>query len=51
MFNLAPMEERQIELNVSSSIPGKIIVKGISFVLFTDSQIIHPFYMNFIFKH
>ena len=46
MFNLAPMEERQIELNVSSSIPGKIIVKGISFVLFTDSQIIHPFYQK-----
>ena len=43
-FNLNPMEERIIELNVSSSIPGKIIIKGLSFVLFTDSQIIHSFY-------
>ena len=43
-FNLAPMEERKIELNVSSSIPGKIIIKGLSFVLFTDSQLIHSFY-------
>ena len=46
MYNFAPMEERQIELNVSSSIPGKIIIKGLSFVLFTDSLIIHPFYQK-----
>ena len=42
--NLSPMEERQIELNVTSSIPGKIILKGLSFVLFKDSEIIHSFY-------
>ena len=44
--NLSPMEERQILLNVSSSISGKIIIKGLSFVLFKDSQIIHPFYQK-----
>ena len=42
--NLSPMEERQIELNVTSSSPGKIIIKGLSFILFKDSQIIHSFY-------
>ena len=42
--NLSPMEERQIELNVTSSSPGKIILKGLSFILFKDSQIIHSFY-------
>ena len=42
--DLSPMEERQIELNVSSSIAGKIIIKGLSFILFNDSTIIHPFY-------
>ena len=44
--NMNPMEEKQIELNVSSSIPGKVIIKGISFVLFTDSYIIHRFYQK-----
>ena len=43
---LSPMEERQIELNVSSSIPGKIIIKGLTFILFNDSQIIHSFYQK-----
>ena len=46
MCDLNPLEERQIELNVSSSIPGKIIIKGLSFILFNDSQIIHPFYQK-----
>ena len=44
--NLSPMEEKPILLSVSSSIPGKIIIKGLSFVLFKDSQIIHPFYQK-----
>ena len=43
-YDFAPMEEKLIELNVASSFPGKVIIKGLSFVLFTDSQIIHPFY-------
>ena len=41
--NLLPMQESQIELSVSSSIPGKIIVKGLILILFTDSKIIHLF--------
>ena len=41
--NLLPMQESQIELSISSSVPGKIIVKGLSLVLFTDSKIIHLF--------
>ena len=46
MCNMNPMEERQILLNVTSTIPGKVIIKGISFVLFTDSYIIHRFYQK-----
>lgn len=42
-YNLQPMEECVMELSVSSKIPGKIIVKGLSLVLFRDSKIIHLF--------
>ena len=42
-INLVPMQECQMELSVSSSKPGKIIVKGLSFILFRDSKIIHLF--------
>ena len=42
-INLIPMQECQMELSVSSSKAGKIIVKGLSLVLFRDSKIIHLF--------
>ena len=41
--NLQPMEEIQMELSLSSSLPGKIIVKGLCLILFRDSKIIHLF--------
>ena len=41
--NLLPMQESIIELSITSSVPGKIIVKGLSLVLFRDSKIIHLF--------
>lgn len=42
-MNLTPLQERNLELSISSSVPGKIIVKGISFVLFKDSKIVNLF--------
>ena len=42
-YNLSPMQECQIELSISSSVPGKIIVKGLCLILFKDSKIIHLF--------
>ena len=41
--NLQPMEELEMELSISSSLPGKIIVKGLYLILFRDSKIIHLF--------
>ena len=42
-LNLSPMQECQVELSISSSVPGKIIVKGLCLLLFRDSKIIHLF--------
>ena len=41
--NLLPMQELQMELSISSSVPGKIIIKGLILILFRDSKIIHLF--------
>ena len=42
-FNLTPLQEVQLELSIASPIPGKIIVKGLTLILFRDSKIIHLF--------
>ena len=42
-YKMAPGQSIEIELNVSSSVEGKIIVKGLEFVLFNECKIIHLF--------
>ena len=42
-YNLLPMQECQMELSISSSKPGKIIIKGLVLILFRDNKIIHLF--------
>ena len=42
-YNLKPLEEVVMEFSVSSSVPGKIIVKGLILLLFQESKIIHLF--------
>ena len=57
-YNLLPMQECQMELSISSSVPGKIIINGLSLILFRDSKIIHLFnkknknkLYNYMHKH
>ena len=42
-YNMKPGETIELELNVSSPIEGKIIVKGLEFILFNECKIIHLF--------
>ena len=42
-LNLKPGEIKEIELNVSSPVEGKIIIKGLEFRLFRECKIIHLF--------
>ena len=42
-YNMQPGETIELELNVSSPIEGKIIVKGLEFLLFSECKIIHLF--------
>jgi len=42
-YKMAPGQTIEVELNVSSSVEGKIIVKGLEFVLFNECKIIHLF--------
>ena len=42
-YNMKPGETIELELNVSSPLEGKIIVKGLEFLLFNECKIIHLF--------
>ena len=42
-YNMKPGETIELELNVSSPKEGKIIVKGLEFILFNECKIIHLF--------
>ena len=42
-YNMKPGETIELELNVSSPVEGKIIVKGLEFLLFNECKIIHLF--------
>ena len=42
-YNMKPGETIELELNVSSPIEGKIIIKGLEFILFNECKIIHLF--------
>ena len=42
-YKMAPGQSIEVELNVSSAVEGKIIVKGLEFVLFNECKIIHLF--------
>ena len=41
--NMKPGETKELELYVSSQVEGKIIVKGLEFLLFNECKIIHLF--------
>ena len=42
-YNMSPGQIIELELNVSSPVEGKIIVKGLEFLLFNECKIIHLF--------
>ena len=42
-YNMSPGQVIELELNVSSPLEGKIIVKGLEFLLFNECKIIHLF--------
>ena len=42
-YNMKPGETIELELNVSSPIEGKIIVRGLELILFNECKIIHLF--------